>query len=206
MNKYNDQYYIVMLTLNEDRIFVDPLQKTADRNYHFKKQPIGSEPFFFENSDREEDKKDGITHLLPDVLMEGANLLVNQTTRDYLKQYTIYGLQMNPSIYIDDNGNWHENYWFLTFFETVNCLDRVKSDVEEIPAIPDNDKPLVNKYSLDSKVLDKIPEENRLLFKMGNVTDQYVFVHQRIADYFAENNVTGIHLSKVSEFEEGDQY
>ena len=41
---------------------------------------------------------------------------------------------------------------------------------------------------------------------MGGAFKAYVFIHQQIVDFFNKNNVTGVRLFKVSEFEEGDQH
>ncbi len=123
MKNYNDEYYLVVLPPDGDQIFVEALQKTANRDYYTEKQNPG-EPFFFQNSYREEDKEQGIQHKLPDILMNGAWLIVNDTVRDFLKFYDTKGMQIYPAVYIDDDLSWHENYWFLIFYDDLDCWDR----------------------------------------------------------------------------------
>lgn len=64
----------------------------------------------------------------------------------------------------------------------------------------------VLRYSLDEKVLSLIPEQERLIFKMGNTSNQPIFVHQKIVDIFQKNNVKGVKFFRVSDYEFGDEF
>lgn len=46
-----------MKPAGDKALFAKPLQKTADRSYIIKKLVLGEEPLFFENSNKEDDKK-----------------------------------------------------------------------------------------------------------------------------------------------------
>ncbi len=115
MNKYNVEYYIVHMPFGDDQLFVEADQRTADRDYDFRKVPLGEAPLY-------------------------------------------------PAVYIDDENNWHDNYWFLNFYEELDCWDRKLSVIGEDD---DEHESAVYQYYLDAKILDGIPEEKRLLFIMG---------------------------------------
>lgn len=206
MKKYDEVYYIAKKPFGENQLYIKADLKTAERGYHYKKVPLGEAPFFFQNSYKEEDKKKGNKWALTEVLLVGSNLLVCDKIRDELKTYEIEGMQLYPSVYIDDENNWHENYWFLNFYEDFYYLDKNQSIVDIDEDDDEDDDIEVFKYSLDVQKLNQIPEERRLLFKMGGATDAYIFVHQKIVDFIINNNFKGVRFFKVSEFEEGDQY
>ena len=119
-------------------------------------------------------------------------------------------MQLYPAVYIDDEGQYHENYWCMNFWG-IDCLDREKSILSRIgqrklQENPHADRLPVKKYALSQEVLNKIPEEKRLVFKIGGDNTGYVFIHQKITDIFREENATGIKLYKVSEYKKGMEY
>jgi len=115
-----------------------------------------------------------------------------------------------PAVYIDDNDNFHEDYWYFGFYKELDCLDIDKSDIEHIDFddedIDDEDEVRleVNKYYLNNHILNSIKEESRLLFKIAKCSKKYVFIHQKLVDVF--KNESGVRFIKVADFEEGQQY
>ena len=212
MSTFNDQYYIVRSPFGDDQLFLKPDRKTSKRNYEFTQLRIGDAPLFFQNGFRDEDIASGVNHPITDVLMDGANLVVNDSIRDKLKLFGINGFQFYPSVYIDDSSNWHEDRWFMNFYEKLDCWDRKLSTIKVLEPDDDDDEDeleldaIVKKYCLDDNLLDKIPEEKRLMFKMGGASKEYIFIHQKVADSFTQSGVTGVRLFKVADFKEGDQF
>lgn len=63
---------------------------------------------------------------------------------------------MHPSVFIDDRGHWHEDYWFLIFPTQFDCWDREESDYEEEPLeLGGYLLHSVYTYRLNSDLLDK---------------------------------------------------
>ncbi len=94
----------------------------------------------------------------------------------------------------------------MNFYERSVYWDKKRSKIKSYNKKKDEFNAAVRKFCLDEKKLDAIPEERRLIFKMGDVSDPYTFFHKKIVDFLVENNCQGIRFFKVSEFEEGDQY
>ncbi|REL26926.1 hypothetical protein DXX93_10330 [Thalassotalea euphylliae] len=207
---YNNEYYILLKPYNDQTLYPTAFQKSADRDYSFERLIWGQEPLFFENGYKEEDIQNGITRPITDVLLQGVTPIVNTRVRDRLKFFNFVGMQLYPAVYVDDNGTFHENYWCMNFWEELDCWDREKSKIEKFTAEEMLDPDYMDgcdiyKYHLDSKVLDEIPEEERLIFKQeGGI--KYIFVHQKIADIFNEEQASGVNLVKVADFEEGMQF
>ncbi|MEQ3531439.1 DUF1629 domain-containing protein [Pseudoalteromonas sp. XMcav11-Q] len=208
---YDDDYYIIVLNFSEETLYLTPLQKSADRNFEFERLVWGQEPLFFENGYKDEDLKSGVKRAIPSVMLDTTIPIISRNIWEKLKFFDFKGMQFYPAVYIDDDGHYHEQYWCMNFWERLDCLDRKRSKfskttLKKLKLNPDADDLTTYKYSLDSDVLDKIPEEERLIFKMEPDDMGYVFVHQKIADIFFEEKATGVNLVKVSDFEEGMQF
>ncbi|WP_163831825.1 imm11 family protein [Spartinivicinus ruber] len=190
MTNYNEQYYILDTFYNDNQLHITADNKTSNRNYEYEKLVPSGVPLFFENSFKDKEKALGRKRLLTDVLFDGSSLVVVYKIHDFLKMFSTKGMQLYPAIYIDDDTNWHENYWYLNFFEKLDCWDRKLSVLETFDDEDDDFDAEIRKYYLDKKVLDAIPEEQRYLFKMGGATESYIFAHERLVDIFKRRNYT----------------
>ena len=211
MNNYNEEYYIVLNDYRDDTLYVNALRKSADRDFEFERLIPGQEPLFFHNRYKEEDIKNGVKHQLPSILFNAPIPIVNNQIHDRLKFFDFDGMQLYPAIYIDDDGHYHENYWCMNFWEELDCIDRENSVLSErsqreLIEDPTTDDLAVDQYYLSAEVLDQVPEQDRLIFKIGGDDKGYVLVHQKIADIFKEENAMGVKLYKVSEYRKGMQF
>ena len=64
----------------------------------------------------------------------------------------------------------------------------------------------MDNYRLREDVLDSIPENERLIFQVGNTTSGEIFFHQKVVDIFNKHGVKGIRFFKVSEYHVGDEF
>lgn len=87
----------------------------------------------FFNGGREYDEKMGISSVkqVPSILFSGTDLLVTSSMREALLELDIPHLHMHSSVYIHDDGEWHEDYWYMTFVERFDCWSREKSDYDK---------------------------------------------------------------------------
>ncbi|WP_199610005.1 hypothetical protein [Flocculibacter collagenilyticus] len=133
MDSYNHDYFIVLNDYHEQTIYTKPLRKIANRNYEFEKLTLGQEPLFFENGYKEEAIEKGINLPITDVLMNGVFPIINSKLRDKIKHMKFKGMQLYPSVYIDDKDQWHEDYWCMNFYEEVDYWDKEKSKLSPPP-------------------------------------------------------------------------
>ncbi|WP_345889271.1 imm11 family protein [Shewanella algae] len=205
MKNYNDEYYIAFRPSGDNQIYIKPDINTAKRQYHFKQLVYGEKPLFFLNGFKGEDKN---RWPLTDLFVDSAGLLINKEVKLKMDNYDIDGMQIYPSIYIDDNNVWHENYWYLGFYKELDCLDRDNSSIETFDFDDDDDDELleVKKFSLDGRVLEKIAENERLIFKIANCSKSYLFFHQKVVDFIVQRKLSGVRFIKVVDFFEGQQY
>ena len=206
MSKYDHEYYIVRTFYTSTQFQLKPTKNTSFRKFRYKRL-TGGEPLFFINGFKERDARLGDKRTVTDIMLDGSSFVVTSPIKSFLDQFEIDSMQLYPAIVIDDDDVWHENYWYLNFYGNLDCWDREKSDYKyEDDEDPEDSDAEIKQYSLNAGILDAIPEERRLLFRMGRATKAYVFAHKRIVKHFLENAYSGVRFFKVAEFREGDQH
>lgn len=207
----NSDYFILGNIPGDDEPFIGATPRSENRNFRLNKLPPFGEPLFFENKYRKEFLVEDIKYPMSDVFIESLGFLCIEGVKDYLSNFNIKGFQLYPAVFIDDQSNWHEDYWYAGFYNTLDCWDRKQSSLIEFPDEFDDenddedDLPTVEKFVLDENVLNKIPEEERLLFVMGGCFNPMIFVHKRIVRYFQDAQINGFRLYKIDEYEFGNE-
>lgn len=195
MSQLDKEYYFLVQPRDDDQDvdvlpFLVPDETTAKLPYQYAVIPVGSKPLVFVNGEKEANLKYGVSVVKtpPPVLFAGNHPLVDAKLREKLLRLEIPNVALQPAIFIDDWGQWHEDYWYLTFIERLDCWSRTDSDFEQ------SEPPLelggfelhqVYRFSLDDLVLGKVDERRRLLFQMGGAQEGFVVAHQSVAALFA---------------------
>ena len=204
MSELQKEYYIPFVGNTENKLFLGKDKKSKRRFYHFKKMNLSDGPLVFLNSYKEENLELGIKTPLPDIFLAHGFMLIPKELMLFLRHFDIYGLQLFPSIYIDDDERSHENLSMVNIFEGIDCLDKEKSEIDYDPDIWDEgDRFIVDDTVFDDSVLRTIPEEQRLIFKMANVQMAQLYCHQRVVDYIRQHSYTGIIFVKASDYIDG---
>jgi hypothetical protein len=204
MSTYEDQYYIVNNQYDDNTLYLSALDKTEARDYDFSKLEMGGEPLFFENSYKDEDMRDGKVRPIKKAHMNFTYLVVDDDVKNEITKFDIAGIQLYPAVIIGDDGVYYENYWFFNIYKEFDFLDCEKSEIRNYKVNSHRNK--VIKYQLNSDTLDKILEDNRLIFMMPNTDQRTTYVHQKIVDIFSELNVDNIKFHKLSEWFRGKQF
>ena len=204
MTTYEDQYYLVKKKYDENTLYLKPFNKKARMGARFEEIPYGGEPLFFENAYKEKDKQHGISRPLRKAMMWSTFLIVNDNIKEDLEQYDINSLQLYPAVVVDDNGDYHENYWYLNIYQGLDVLDVNLSEIGNYN--PNDDDHDVKKFKLKTDILDQIKEENRLIFIFPNTETMTMIAHQKIVDIFNKHDVDSVVFHKMSEWYAGKQF
>jgi hypothetical protein len=204
MKEYNDEYYIIFDDNNEYQMDVKIHLKSSNRHFDYQKLLPG-EPLFFEPGFQERNERSNIVPRKTDMMSEGLSFIVSNPIHKILSECDLQGMQLYPSVIIEDDDSWDESYWYLNIWQDLDCWDRKMSIARPLKADMEERDTVIKQYFLDSKVLDNIPEEKRLIFRMGEESNGYIFMHQKLVDIFRQNNFTGVRFFKVSEFKSGMQ-
>lgn len=197
MGKFDLDYYLIVRPRQDDQE-TDLLpnlgadEDTANLPFRYQRLPLGSRPLKFTNVGQEFRKKHGMTTMKhpPDILFDGSNPLVRGRVREKLLAMEIPNLELQPAIFVDDWSKWHEDYWYLTFTDRLDCWDRQTSEFEKGAAIRIGGHTLYQLYDihLDDKVIDEIPLAQRLLFQLGGSIDALVLAHKSVAGLFRDSD------------------
>ena len=198
MNQFNRQYFFVDQPRDDDKDtdvlpFLTPDESTAKLPFQYQPSPIGTKPLMFFNGEKEANIKDGVSVVKtpPPVLFAGNHPVVNGRLKDKLQALELPNIVLQPAVFVDEWDKWHEDYWYVTFLERLDCWDRQASDFERSePPIQLGGFNLyqVYRFSLDDAVLSKIAPERRMLFQMGGSQEGMVVAHQSIAPIFTSVN------------------
>lgn len=204
MTKHEEQYYIASKQYNEDTLYLSALDRTESRDYDFERLKFGREPLFFENAYKEDDRGKGVRRPIKKAHMNSTYLIVNNDIKADLDGYNISGFQFYPAVIVDDDDNYHEDYWFFNIYKEFDFLDCKGSEIKNYK--PGAKRNKVMKYKLDVEKLERISEENRLIFMMPNTDQRTTYVHQKIVDVFERHRVDNINFLKMSEWYRGKQF
>ena len=202
---YTEEYYFIRSPRKRaDLPFLTPDESTSNRNYEFEAIPMGQPPLKFYNGLRNVPGAKNTKAVVTDILFSGFNLIVSDRIRERLLNFDLPNLHIFPAIYIDDENQWHEDRWFLTFTQDFDCWDRNTSeyDRDEDPIrLGGQEYYMVFQFAFNEKLLDSTPLEKRLLFRMGGVTNSFITVHQSVlTKIFGDQNLNGAEYVKVSDF------
>lgn len=202
MNNYDQEYFFIRSNDDNERLpYLRPDINTNERRFRNRAQPAGSAPLIFTNALKQDFRSAGKKDEAADILFESSNFVVRDHIREGLLQFEIPNMYIHPSVYIDDRDQWHEDYWFLGFTSRFDCWDRTKSTYTPEPLeIGDNEFFDMYTYSLNSKLLDETPLENRLLFQMGGTQDAMIVCHKSIAGIFRGNGKSGALLQGITDY------
>lgn len=204
MDKYNSDYFIAFTVAGEpENVYLKPDKKTSKSGYGAHILAPGR-PLFFTNA-APEYIPEGVKENITDVMFGGPGIVVNESIKEFLSNFEIDRLQIYPAVYVDMAGKYHENLWFLNFYSRLDCWDRENFEYDD-EELDDDELPSIEKFSLNTQVIDKIPEEQRLAFTMGGLNKAYIFFHKKIAQFILDQSITGIRLIPITEYEEGMEY
>ncbi|MHA7230503.1 hypothetical protein ACVT98_16475 [Vibrio campbellii] len=104
MSQYNEQYFIVFKSYDENTLYLSPQKHSAMRDYEFTKLS-GGEPMFFENGYRDEDLSRGVSRPIKDAHLAIAYPVFTNEIRKSLGQVDNKCFQLFPAVIVDDSGN-----------------------------------------------------------------------------------------------------
>jgi hypothetical protein len=206
MSDLEDEYYFIAKAPERPELpFLKPDEATVNLNFNFEAAPLGQAPFKFTNAWGDKRRQLGVRTIVPPVMFCGNDLVIEDKLRLRLVHHgDIPDLHIYPSVYVDDTGRQHENYWFLTFADRFDCWDRDRSeyDRDEPPVLLGGlEYHQVYKYKFNADVMKERPLEQRLLFKLGGTLDAYIVAHSSIlTKFFGSPGVNGAEYIKVSDY------
>ena len=189
--KYDQEYYIISPDFDIEGYSVIPSDSTGLRRFHYRELVYGEPALRFSTKSGQQLGEDiAMLFCTPSFIISGD---LKEIFDD-----SVYGGKLYPAII---NDTMH-HYLLINIYDSLDCWDRERS-VYEIDD-PD-DEPHGIKYSLNSAILDEIPESKRLIFKMGGDDLAPVVVHKTIKKKL-EQKIPYLKFYCIESYELGDEY
>lgn len=154
-------------------------------------------PLKFTNGWRKENKDEGVIERVGEVLFFGSKIIISERIRDNIIELA-GGVGINakfyPAIYINDNDEWCENYWYVDVLSSIDCWDKDRSKFREIEDAGEFYYD-VKEFILSEKELDLEADAGKMIFRLsGNVKPPLV-INGALFNIF---NVDGTELKELS--------
>jgi len=203
---FDDEYFIITQPREDDKRYdllpdLGPDENTAELSFRNEALPVGHKPLVFRNSAKGFRDRRGMTTMKapPDVLFDGDNPVVRSHIREKLLALNISNLVLQPSIFIDDWGKWHEDFWYLTFLETFHCWNKANCDLGEKIKVVDEYVYTIYRVSLDDTIMKATPLEERLLFQLDTLPG-LVLAHRSVAGLFRAGGKSGALVVSLQDY------
>ncbi len=187
---YDKSYFIANPDFDKPQYEVFPTEESSQRSFHYKKLNFGESPVSFIMEDEK------LLDSLPLMIFCTPSFFISKELVEVFDG-KIYSGQLYPALI-----NGKDGYYLINIFNELDCWDR-NSSVYENDDIDDD--PHVIKYSLSKGVLDGIPENERLIFRMGGDDLAPLVVHSKIKKLI-ESKVDNINFFMIENYQLGDEY
>jgi hypothetical protein len=191
--KYDDEYYD--LILDYDTSSSISWDENTYRVANFDKyQPIIVDKMIYMKIDDDEEP------LLGDFLSEPFNVW-SKKAKEIIEKHVPFGSQFFP-VTIKHRDKEYSDYFIL------NCHNEIKSMHEGRSKFTMSRSGLsyfIDRLSLDEAVLDKIPEEQRMIFVMEEKAAMVLY-HEKLVKALEDANVTGVSFVKVNDWSIGSSF
>lgn len=203
MKNYSEDYYLIFQ--DPDMYDIEPDESTSRRNYDSEELFLGQKPLMFtaEHPDL------NFTNNDYEIFFPIGSIVVTDKIKNAIEG-GLYGAKFYPAIIKGEDKGIREDTWALNIYDFLDCWDKDKSVVSYPGGIKSIEGvevlPSVKSFYLSQEVLDKIPEEKRLMFVMDNTDVTNIFIHKKYVEVVKNYNVKGVKFFKVSEYKFGMEF
>jgi hypothetical protein len=186
MKDLNDEYFVLEPENSDDYPLISAslkpksIGKKVNGDYELKiylRDPIPSNPIYV------------------DFHTSGSMPVVSKKFRDLMGELEIEGVQVLKGSHGDVVNDLKMDYYLLHIYSRLECLDKENSDIDESDVRVSD----VRSFTLDSEKLKRIPEEQRLVFKVREYGVIQLF-HQSIVDILVSSGLKGFRFIPVKEW------
>lgn len=125
--------------------------------------------------------------------------VISERLKNVLEGLNLRDMQFLPAIIRDNRDDEHEGFFIIHIYNLVRCMDKEKSKWRPSPW-NEGDAIGVDKLVLDNEVLDAIPLEERLVFRLGEL-DTHALYHQSVIEKILEIEPKGLTVYRLSGYD-----
>ncbi|WP_047049511.1 imm11 family protein [Vibrio mexicanus] len=193
---YDQVYYVMAPSYSDENEFihVTPTEQTGNRRFHYRELTYGEPPVNFVLNDAVD------SNVTSPMYFCKPSIIVSEELGRLLED-KIYGGKLYPASLSNDNTAF-DGYLLVNIYEDLDCWCRKESVYKQKD--PDY-YPRVYQYRIDSKVIEKIDEERRLVFRMGGSDLSPVIVHEKVKN-IVEKKMDNVNFFSIQDYFFGDEY
>lgn len=207
-----DDYFIVKINFKDKQYLKAGMLPNAVAEH----QPVNfgliesNQPLEFSNNAKEDFINNNHQEILRDIIPASTSFIVKEPVKKSLEQFNIANLQFYPAIYRDLNNKVH-SYWYLNFYEKLDCWCRKNSVYNREKYLTRKDRKhfagvSISKYALDLQIITALPQNKNIFFKMAKSSPSDVFIHKAVLKELTEFDLHGVQFFKVSEYTRGMEF
>jgi hypothetical protein len=166
---------------------------SGNPSYLYDEQPIGDPKLMLFKLGKPVPKKPKMADYL-----SSPSCIISRKLLDVLDPLKVEGIQLLPAQVRGKNDEIFSDYWAIHIYHNLKCVDTTLSDC----VVRNSGLGYVKKLVLDKKVLEKIPLDKRLIFRLGE-DPAYQLFHISIVDAIMAVKPEGIRFTNIEEWNEG---
>jgi hypothetical protein len=195
-SKFDSEYYVMGADYAEKYPMLNWGSTRSAKIGFFKPQPVDTAALdlplqiVFDGSPKK--------YEMADFLMLGADYAGSEKLKQFFEQRDIYGVQFIPvEVNHKKNGDIVKGYFAMKVWNVLPAVDKNNYEGGEL----DRFERITNikKFSLDTKLLESIPLEKRLVFYLHERS--FFIIHQSIYEALQKENFTGVKYFRVDEWD-----
>ena len=113
--------------------------------------------------------------------------------REILEKFNLYKVQFFPVVieHLEEN---FEGFHLMHCYNYISAMHRERSKYDM-----DDGLCFIDSLSLDENILDQIPEEERLVFRLDERSMMYM-VHEKVVNAVKESGIDGMYFTNVKDW------
>jgi hypothetical protein len=136
--------------------------------------------------------------------LDGGDSVFSKKIYDALKNHSIKGLQLVPTIIKGKKDEEYKDFWIANIYQQIYSFDKEKTEYDGVDDFT-NTWEDIEKVVLSKKLLSKIPLEERLVY-VAKEHPAFVVYHKSIVDIIMSVDPEGICFTPVEEWYDGIQF
>jgi hypothetical protein len=192
--KYDEQYYFLEedMSATSDVEWVDNAFDVDEFNA-YKALTV---PHILNMKIDEDD--DRVPPVLGDFLSEPFHVW-SKRARDIIVDLASYRVQMFPVV-VHHQDQQFESFFFMNCHDEISAMHRKRSKFKELGM-----SFYIDSLSLDENILDKIPEDQRMIFALEEKAAYYLY-HEKVVKALEGIGATGFRFVKVKDWNIGSAF
>ena len=118
--------------------------------------------------------------------------IVSEKIKLAMEPLNIKGIQLIPATVESNKGGVYEDFYYVHIYHFIEAMDKENSNYE----LSQYGMYHIDSFKLDTKVLEKIPLEERLVFKLKEGETKKLY-HKSVVDVIMATNPEGVQFIKV---------